>query len=512
MKWDISTDIIVVGAGYAGARAAIAAHDAGAEVLIIEKLGHPGGISVMSGGAVVFASDTVAATEYFGRLSGGRVRSGVVTAFVKGLADNLEDLKKLAEADGATLLIRNRPGIYPFAGREGINSLIINNVPGFKEFTWYPSAPSYNGAKLMAMLLDNLESRKIPLRFNVAAQKLITNTDGLIVGIEAQSHPNALRIQARKAVILACGGFEFDEWAKVQFLEAKPFYSMGSIASTGDGLRMAQAVGARLWHMWHTHSSYGFKYDEFPMAFRHCIGGSLLTHGDRKKVQVMPWVVVDTFGRRFMNEFPPAPQDTSARPLSYFDSDLPGYPRIPCYLIFDDKGRRKRPIGSPLGFPEQFPDGKRYRWSSDNSTEIQKGWILQAGSLQELADKIREMPNNCARMAANVLEETVAHWNDAVQAGHDPDFKRHPDTMMAIASPPYYAMEAWPIITNTQGGPEHNERQQLLDAWGNPIPRLYAAGELGSFFSHIYELSGNIGECFSSGRIAGKAAAGEVRI
>ncbi|MFC1816292.1 FAD-binding protein, partial [Thermodesulfobacteriota bacterium] len=129
--------------------------------------------------------------------------------------------------------------------------------------------------------------------------------------------------------------------------------------------------------------------------------------------------------------------------------------------------------------------------------------------LKELAQKIKQMPNNSDRMDYINLKKTVQRWNDAVKKGLDIEFKRHPETMMPIKTPPFYAMESWPIVTNTQGGPEHNQNRQVLDVWGEPIPRLYTAGELGSFFGHIYELSGNIGECFSSGRIAGRAVAAE---
>jgi hypothetical protein len=223
----------------------------------------------------------------------------------------------------------------------------------------------------------------------------------------------------------------------------------------------------------------------------------------------MPWVVVDRYGRRFMNEFPPAPQDTSARPLAAFDPEVPCYPRIPSYLILDESGIQKRPLALPLGFPEHFPEGRRYRWSSDNSSEIEKGWILKGQSIQDLAQQIKKTPANQQSMDDQVLADTIGHWNRAVERGSDPDYCRSPETMHMISQPPFYALETWPIITNTQGGPEHNERRQLIDLWGSPIPRLYSAGELGSFFGHLYELSGNIGECISSGRIAGQAAAEE---
>ncbi len=504
-----TVDVVVVGAGYAGVRAALAAHDAGASVLILEKMSHPGGISVMSGGAVLCVEDEKTGREYFRHMSGGRTSDEMVAAFVSGFAGNMADIKQLAETFNASFLVRNRPGIYPFPGREGLNSLIITRLPGFQDFPWYPGPDSHNGVLLMALLLFHLEARKIPVQYNTAAEQLTLDERGEITGLTARSAGREIRILARKAVILASGGFEFDEWAKVQYLEAKPFYAMGSPASTGDGMRMAQAVGARLWHMWHTHNCYGFKYDGFPMSFRHCIGGSLMTHGARKQVRKMPWIVVDTFGRRFMNEFPPAPQDTSARPLAFFDADLPGYPRIPCYLIFDSEGKNMEAIGDPLGYPEHFPGGQRYRWSSDNSKEVEKGWILEAPSLPELAAKIRQMPPNKGRMEAAVLHNTVEEWNEAVLTGRDGVFNRHPETMLTLKTPPFYAMEAWPILTNTQGGPEHNVHRQVLDVWGKVIPRLYTAGELGSFFGHIYELSGNIGECFSSGRIAGTAAARE---
>ena len=82
--------------------------------------------------------------------------------------------------------------------------------------------------------------------------------------------------------------------------------------------------------------------------------------------------------------------------------------------------------------------------------------------------------------------------------------------MIPIEAPPFYAVPVWPIVTNTQGGPVHDARQQIIDAFGKPIPRLYAAGELGSIWGHIYLLGGNLGECLTSGRTAGRNAAAEL--
>jgi predicted oxidoreductase len=65
----------------------------------------------------------------------------------------------------------------------------------------------------------------------------------------------------------------------------------------------------------------------------------------------------------------------------------------------------------------------------------------------------------------------------------------------------------WATLSNTQGGPVHDAESRIVDVYGKPIPRLYAAGELGSSFGHLYLSGGNIAECFVTGRIAGRDAA-----
>jgi succinate dehydrogenase/fumarate reductase flavoprotein subunit len=79
--------------------------------------------------------------------------------------------------------------------------------------------------------------------------------------------------------------------------------------------------------------------------------------------------------------------------------------------------------------------------------------------------------------------------------------------MMPLDTPPYYAGAIWPVVSNTQGGPMHDPRQRVLNAFGEPIERLYVAGELGSIFGHLYLAGGNLTECFIGGQIAGTEAA-----
>jgi succinate dehydrogenase/fumarate reductase flavoprotein subunit len=164
-------------------------------------------------------------------------------------------------------------------------------------------------------------------------------------------------------------------------------------------------------------------------------------------------------------------------------------------MVFDDEARQLGPVGKPLAaVPEHY-----YEWSADNSKEIERGWVLAASSIAALAEK--------ACLPKETFAATVAGWNSAVNAGHDGDFGRPLRTLVPVATPPFYAVQVWPICTNTQGGPRHDEYQRVIDAFGQPIPGLYAVGELGSFFGHIYMLGGNLTECLVAGRIAGRRAA-----
>ena len=122
-----------------------------------------------------------------------------------------------------------------------------------------------------------------------------------------------------------------------------------------------------------------------------------------------------------------------------------------------------------------------------------------AGALGELAAALGLDPA--------AMQASVARWNELCAAGRDEDFGRPPGTMAPIDTPPFYGAPIWPVVSNTQGGPVHDARQRIVNAFGGPIPRLYAAGELGSAFGHLYLSGGNIAECFVSGRIAGAGAA-----
>jgi succinate dehydrogenase/fumarate reductase flavoprotein subunit len=355
-----------------------------------------------------------------------------------------------------------------------------------------------SGAPAMFWVIDaNLARLGVDVRLACPVRRLIRSPANEIRGIVAGTARGERRIAARQAVILAAGGFEANEEMKKRYWEGKPVLTASTRGNTGDGVHMAQAVGADLWHMWHFHGCYAFKHPDpdFPFALR--VKRLPDWNPARKDAAdvAMVWIIVDRSGRRYMNESPPYCQDTGHRQMHLMDPETMSYPRNPSYLITDERGRTTYPFGDIRTNDHEYA----YQWSADNRREIELGILKQADTVERLAEMIGA--------DAAELRSTIARWNVLCDQGRDQDFGRPAGTMMRLDHPPYYFGEVFPAVSNTQGGPVHDPRQQILDTAGAPIARLYAAGELGSSFGHLYLSGGNIAECFVTGQIAGRQAA-----
>ena len=177
-------------------------------------------------------------------------------------------------------------------------------------------------------------------------------------------------------------------------------------------------------------------------------------------------------------------------------------------------------------------------WSNNNQAEIAAGWIIQGADLPTLAANIaaatiygsnqgmavpagwesyESMDNvslpggtNCPHFSAANLTAAVSKFNADVAAGKgDTVFGRSAATMVALSTPPYYALALWPAGPNTNGGPIRDQFGHICDPDYNPIPRLYGGGECGSVWGFLYQGGGNNGESIAFGRIAGNNAANE---
>ncbi len=518
-RWDEEAEVVVVGYGGAGSVTAITAHDAGAKVLILEKQSEdaPGKTnhtpsSRMSGGGWFCPVDiekTIAYLEGMVRVSKEPLdaeRKEIIAVFAKYLVDNTNWMNSI----GAQLAEEAEPlrdGRYMRTGQEArfvqgkLFAADFADLPGADASaidSLKPIGKYRNGAVFFKTLSAAVTSRRIPVLWGTPAAHLITQR-GQVRGVVAKRGNKQIRVRASRAVVLTCGGFEFNEWMKQNYLRAYPAHFYGNPDATGDGIYMAMEIGAALWHMNNASWRVNMKFPEQPVGF------STQLHETAS-------IFIDKRGNRFTNER--YKRHSFGYELTNYDCYAMTYPKIPCYWLFDEKRRVMCGLASPQG-PCNPPGGIMgdifYVWDEDNRKEIDRGWIMKSNTIEGLAKLIKADPDNSGLLNPSNLVATVKRYNEFCRKGEDLDFHKSREFLQPIEDPPYYAVKLWPGGPNTQGGPKRNTSAQILRVDNTPIPRLYSAGELGSVWSMLYQGCGNLGECISFGRIAGANAAAEKR-
>ena len=487
-------DVIVVGYGLAGGVAAIEAHDAGARVLLLEKDPTPGGISICAGGGSRITIDVLKTFEYLKETTAGTTPDAVLMAFARGIADLPAYYRKLTEPVGAVANVTLTKGNYLVPGYESWGHINIDSVPGFDPAKEYPQvrADLDGGQRVFKVIQENVKMRRIATRMATPVERL-WHENGEVKGVFAAGE----RIAASRAVILCCGGFEASADYQRQHWPIPPVLPAATLGNTGDGIRMAQEAGAGLWHMWHFHGVYGFRFPdpEYRLGIRIRRLRNWVPGVKPRQDTKGSWILVDQRGRRFMNEYEPYMQDTNHRPMHLYDPVTQTYPRIPSIIVVDAAGRALYPLAEPT-------------WN-DAATAAKFGSL----TLRQFDEQILTTKPTLAEIAAefgldrDTFLATIAEWNAGCASGFDKAFGRLPGSMIPIVEPPFSAAYVWPIVSNTQGGIPHDECQRVLNSFDEPIRRLYVAGELGSIFGHLYIAGGNLAECFVGGRIAGTSAA-----
>jgi len=501
--WHHESDVVVVGYGYAGAVAALESQEAGADTLLIEKMPDPGGISITSGGNVRTIEDVEEGYSYLRSTNDGTTPDSVLHALAVGMKQIPAYFERLCKVNGATIDRRQAEGNYPYRGTKTWGYVSIKSVPEFDAEMTYPFVSSYvpihraAGVRLFKVIEDNIKARKVSVMLSTPVKRLVTGDGREILGVVAERDGKTINIKARRAVILACGGFEANPEMQRQFWQEKPVLNAAYMGNTGDGIQMAQDVGAALWHMWHYHGVYGFKHPDpsYPFGIRPKRLPDWIPGETARPDVKVPWIITDRRGRRYMNEYQPYTQDTSWRGMEVFDSFSMSYLRIPSYMVMDEVGRGAYPIVSPTFNDRRF----KFSWSEATLRELETRILKKADSIAGLATLMN--------VDESVLNTTINEWNEACDRHNDTVFGRPPTSMVKIANPPFYLAEIWPICSNTHGGPVHDAEQRVINSFGEQIPRLYAAGELGGVFGHLYISGGNLAECFVGGWTAGRNAA-----
>jgi succinate dehydrogenase/fumarate reductase flavoprotein subunit len=467
--------VVVLGTGFAGLAAAIAASDANAKVLVLEKMSaaEEGGNSKICGNMWWTPTSAEEGARYIKALCMGLTDDACIQTLAA-------EMSKLNAWLSTTLHLNASP--------LGIFQPEYPELPGSGSVrTWSNGA----GGGLWQPLKDAVSTRRVEILYGTPAIDLVQDPSTReIKGVIAGRSGQEITVKCKRGVVLACGGFEFDHDLQAQHLPGWPVYGQGTPGNTGDGIRMAQKAGAVLWHM--------------NNALAH-VGCFVPDPTDPASIPIplsLPAgsILVDKGGARFMDEKREERHGFGHKELLFFFDGLKqAFTRIPCYGVFDETTRRAGKLqGGLAGWSGNHPT---HSWSSDNSAEVASGWIKKGQTLDALAAAFGA--------DAATLGATVTRYNGFCSAGRDQDFGRSPSTLKALTTPPYYAIPIHPVMYNTQGGPRRNPKCQVVTPAGQPIPRLYSAGELGSFWGWMYNGGGNAAEAVVTGRIAGGNSAAE---
>ena len=465
-------DVVVVGGGGSGAVAAIEAADLGASVAIFEKASSPGGSTAVSGGSIRLVKDPLRAVDHLVQLSQGGTPRDVVTAFVDGMAE----VPRWIEARGGKLEPWNDEGVigeyFPVGGPPQYRHLPLTSSIDARAHMSPTEQGLRGGAAVWAFLEHNLAARGVPVICGARVTRLIERfPDRAVTGVEVAISGHTVTVRS-KAVILACGGFSQDGALKREYfgLDIPSFSPPGR--AEGDGVRLAQDVGADLWHMAAPAYGLGFASPGRDVVVR----VSMSDNG---------FILVDQQGLRYECETE-LEAYSAARAMMVPDRTTGEYLRSPSFVIFDEVTRLAGRIGPAT------------RWSADNTAEVERGWIHSGDSLEGLAA--------AADLPADLLAASVSTFNRAATTGQPDAFGRPAERRRPIDQPPFYALPVVPTLVNTQGGPRRNASGQIVRPDGSPIPGLFGAGELGSVWNRLYPSGGNIAECFVSGVLAARAA------
>ena len=484
-KWDMETDVVVIGFGAAGFAVSVTAHDLGVDVVLLEKApeGETGGNTRVAGQGYLNLEGEDDAHAYLTALCGHfEVPDKMIRVWAHEMCKNNEWLASLG---GDPQEHQHQPvGIeFPhLPGSQCVHKFHEGEIYGYGN-TW----------KLFERLTkDRANGGDKPLRilFETPGKSLVQNGDtGEILGVRAEQDGKTIAIKAKKGVVLTCGGFENNQDMIRDYLPGMPYcYTTGSPYNEGDGVTMGLEVGADLWHMNNfAGPALQLKADGHPTTF-----SMQALHFSKEMPGGM--IVVGADGRRFADEKYKTCHGKIPRNGVYQPLPTP----CPLHMVFDHEMFSAGPLYDTHPRSGWTMVMGRYVWSDDNMKELEKGWILKADTLDALAETIG--------VDSKALNGSVERWNEMVAAGGDNDFGR--TLMMApIGEGPFYAVPLSPTMLNTQGGPRRNEKAEIVRPDGNPIPRLYSSGELGSIYSNLYQGAGNIGECLAFGRIAGRNVA-----
>ena len=528
-RWQREADVVVIGSGATGLPAAIVAREAGASVILLEAEKDIGGHAITSGGNVPLGGGTSVQKKY-------------------GIND-LPDLLFRDLTDWSVVEPNGFPD-YRYNDREIIRAFADNSAPTFEWLVahgviFVDKAPDdfggtsvgnsvpremhsaamdwpmvQTGAPADPIIQKTLSSGNGLMRpLEAAAKKagvqiLLEHkmtaifreqpTSGRVVGIEVDNNGQRLDIRARKAVIVATGGFTgnvnfrrmFDPRLTEEYcgLSGMPWSNQDA-----SGELAGMAIGASLWGFYNQTGEFGSNLtkpgtvgSQYGYVNLRWMPGSPVF--DRVRASGLPvanWqdlILVNMLGKRFYDET--GGQFTSndynsikdyvqgsylnAKNAKYNPNDF-----IDAALAGIGDGHNG---GGPIWAIFDADAVTREKWNPNPpNVDIKAGFFFSADTLADLANKVK-MQYQRVPMPPDNLEQTVARYNSFVDSGVDADFGK-PKPLHKIEKPPFYAAWATPVVHDTRAGLRINAKCQVMDMNAKVIPGLYCGGESAGGFS-----------------------------
>lgn len=421
---DAAYDIVVVGMGGAGMCAALAAKEAGAEkVVILEK-------NAMEGGNTIFSSSGMNASETVYQKDQGIEDS--TDLFIE------ETIKGGKNWNNAALVEQMCDGSAAAIDWLAAHGLVLDNITTTGGMSvprcHRPTDGSAVGASYVPTIAAACVEAGIEVVYECRASELLTDESGAVVGVKAEDGTE----YSAKAVILASGGFGSNkDLIKMYRPDLETFVSTNAASITGDGMVMAQKVGASLIQM--------SQIQIHPTVYA---DGSLVAEGIRGGGGIL----VNVEGNRFVNDM--GTRDVvSAAELEQTDGKI--------WVIYD----------------QTVYDNNKAAANYEN-----KGMSIKADDLAGLAETLG--------MPADALQATVDTYNASVGGAEDP-FGRTTGFVSPLETAPFYAIPVYPGIHHCMGGIYVDGDSQALNILGEKIPGLFAAGEVTGGIHGANRIGGN---------------------
>ena len=446
-------DVVVIGAGGAGLIAAIEAKNNGAQnVIVLEKMAFAGGNTLISGGEYAAPNNWVQVkkglkdsndTFYNDILKGGDNEGN--PKLVRVLADNaLNGAEWLKDYINMTFEDRQ----MFFGGHSVERSLVPLGA---------------TGVEMISKLLAKAEELNIPVLYETPAVELIVDK-GRVTGVKALGEDKEYTFLAKDGVILASGGFGSNLEMRVKYNKDvdENILSTNTVGITGDGITMAEKIGAQLEDM------------PFIQTYPTCdpISGALLYFGDVRLIGGS--ILINQEGKRFVEEL--ERRDVISMAIKNQTGNA-------AYQFCDEAQVKLS------GVAEHHADEMNYLFNNK--------LLVKADTIKEAADFFG--------IDAAELEKTVEKYNQYAKDGKDLEFNKRGKLTPFEAKGPFYIMKAVPAVHHTMGGVKIDENARVINTKGEIIKGLYGAGEVTGDIHGTNRLGSDaIADITVFGRIAGQ--------